>query len=192
MNSRSTLIYLALLFLVLAGTFTMAFHETPAPPIVTERNGAALPTLAGTWTGTWQDTIFNVGGAMSFVIEEDTRGFTATGTIDFTEINFGQGEMTGTATGSAVGDLLRFDFVANEVGTGEGTINGQAASGSGTVVGGPMDFGDYTFTGTATDQVIWGSFDFTSEGSGAGKAMLFNTTPTAPTSMSALKASYNE
>ncbi len=187
MRHRSLLVYFALLSLILIALFATAFSGAPAPPAHGERNAAVLPDLVGTWTGTWRDTIFEVGGAMTFIISENAGIWHADGSIDLTEIGFGQGVMPGTADGASSGDALTFSFAATDVGTGGGSLISQSATGSGVIVA-PMSFGNYTFEGTATDAVIWGTFDFPT--GGAGKAMLWNTTPTEETSMSAIKAHY--
>jgi hypothetical protein len=187
MRQRSLIIYFTLLLVMLAALSATAFRGAPQAPAPGERDGAVLADLAGSWTGTWEDTLYFVGGAITFEIAVDGAAYTATGTIDLSEVGYGLGVQTGTATGDAVGEVITFEFTGDQVGSGVGSINGATASGEGTVTS-PMNFGGFGFDGTIADGVLWGTFEY--DAGGAGKAMLWNTTPTAETSVSAVKANY--
>lgn len=149
-------------------------------------SGAAeLPSLAGDWLGSWQDTIYSVGGELDMTFEVAGSQYDATGVIDLRSL--GLGDEPGTLTGQANGDLLTFDFQAATVGTGSGTLNGDAGQGTGTVTA-PLNFGDFTFIGTATDSQIDGTFDFTSPSGGAGVVHLTKTVSVQDRTWGAIKA----
>jgi hypothetical protein len=126
---------------------------------------AALPAVAGKWTGMWNDTRYNVSGALTgdFTITGTT--FNGMGTIDLSQI--GLGTETGTASGTIVDNALMFTFSSDKVGNGSTMLKGQSASGSGTVTG-TLAFGAFTFSGTATDTEINGTFQFASATGGKG------------------------
>jgi len=162
------LIGLAALAAVLAGRPA----PTGARPVLTADKAA--PDLAGSWKGTWEDTRYGVSGEVTMDITAVAGGYEATGTIDLTEIDPLVGVRSGTATGTLEGDVLTFSFSADMVGNGSGTLNGAAGDGTGTVTS-PLSFGDFTFTGTAAEGEISGTFDFTSPTGGEGVVSL---TPT--------------
>jgi hypothetical protein len=132
--------------------------------------GDPLPSLVGMWAGTWQDTVYTVGGTFSFVIVGGPGdSLQATGEIDLSDL--GIGLQNGTAAGLVTGNTLDFEFTAASVGTGTGSVAGVAGQGSGTVTA-PLSFGDFTFTGSIGNGEISGTFDFTSPTGGAGTASL--------------------
>lgn len=190
MNARrASLVYLLLLALLSVLLATSAYGPTPRPAPPGDRDGAVLPDLAGTWIGTWQDTIYFVGGDLSFEITSTPGGYTAVGSIDLSVL--GAGVQEGTAAGTVAGNQLDFTFNADGIGDGMGSLVDNAATGSGTTDTPPVSFGDFTFAGTANGQAIWGSFDFTAPTGGAGKALLYPSTSTRETSLSAVKAHYD-
>ncbi len=74
-----------------------------------------LPSLAGSWSGTWMDTRYNVSGAITAVLQQNGTNFTATGTIDLTAL--GLGPWNGTAMGTISGNTVTFTFTSASVGT---------------------------------------------------------------------------
>jgi hypothetical protein len=183
---RRALSYLVLLSLALAALFVSGFQTSPDRPAMA-RGGAVLPDLAGVWTGTWEDTLYFVGGDLSFEITATEGGYLATGEIDLGAL--GLGTRSGEADGLINGNQLDFGFTADQVGEGAGILTDESASGSGNVTS-PLDFGNFSFTGMATEIGIWGTFDFTAPTGGAGKAHLTRTTATEASSLSAVKAHY--
>ena len=154
--------------------------------------GDPLPDLVGTWSGTWSDTVFAVGGAMTMDITQNGNMLSGTGTIDLTSIGFfGIGVMSGSATGTIAGNTLTFSFSADSVGMGTGTVTGGSGSGSGNVTA-PMNFGAFLISGTATSTTMQGIFDFTNPGAGGGTAMLTKTSPVEPQTWSQIKAAHRE
>jgi hypothetical protein len=130
---------------------------------------APLPSLLGTWTGTWEDTRYNVSGSLSFTITQNGPNLLADGIIGLASL--GLGNETGTATGIISGNKLSFNFNSSTVGSGSGTITGNKAQGSGSVTG-LLNFGDFNFSGTVTDNELGGTFEFTSPTGGWGVASL--------------------
>ena len=124
-----------------------------------------LPALSGTWSGTWVDTRYNVSGAITAVLTQNGTTFSGTGTIDLTAL--GIGIQSGTASGTISGNNITFTFNAAGVGSGTGSLTGTGGSGSG-VVAGALNFGAFNFTGTASDILISGTFNFTSPTGGNG------------------------
>ena len=149
--------------------------------------GGTLPELAGDWVGTWQDTVYSVSGSVSMTVTTNGSQFDATGVIDMSP--FGMGDVSGTATGQSSGDVLTFDFSAALVGNGSGTLNGSDGEGTGTVTS-PLDFGAFTFEGSASDAGIDGAFDFTSPTGGAGVVELTKSVSVQYQSWGALKADF--
>lgn len=186
---RRALAYFALLAFALAALFASGLRPPITPPALASSDAAlpAVPDLAGTWIGTWQDTIYAVGGDLSFEITPVEGGYTATGEIDLGEL--GLGTRTGEADGLLTRNQLVFGFNADQVGEGAGIITDESATGSGNVTA-PLNFGIFSFTGTATDVGIWGTFDFLAAEGGAGKAHLTRTTATESNSVSAIKSRY--
>jgi hypothetical protein len=125
--------------------------------------------LVGTWTGTWTDTVFNVEGTLSATMAMSGSDVEATGVIGLQAL--GLGDEQGVATGMIDGDTLTFTFEAASVGDGEGTFSGGIGSGLGSVMG-VLNFGDFTFEGTANETTIDGTFEFTSPSGGSGVATL--------------------
>jgi hypothetical protein len=125
--------------------------------------------LIGTWTGTWTDTRFNVSGSLSATMAMNGNAVEATGTIGLQSL--GLGDEPGTATGTVDGNAISFTFNADTVGSGEGSVAGTTGSGMGSVLG-ALNFGDFTFEGTAEGTTIDGTFDFTSPTGGNGVATL--------------------
>lgn len=186
---RRALAYFALLALGLAALVAGGF-EPPVPPPAQARGGTALPVvpdLAGTWIGSWQDTIYAVGGDLSFEITAVEGGYVATGEIDLGAL--GLGTRSGSADGLINGNQFVFGFTADQVGEGAGIFTDGSASGSGNVTP-PLNFGIFSFEGTANEIGIWGTFDFLAAEGGAGKAQLTRTTATEASSLSAIKSRY--
>jgi hypothetical protein len=140
---------------------------TPTEPVVVTESEFAF--LVGTWTGTWTDTVFDVEGTLSATMTMSGTDVDATGVIGLQALGLGDEE--GVATGTISGDTLTFTFEATSVGTGEGTFSGGVGSGMGSVMG-MLDFGDFTFEGTATETTIDGTFQFTAPSGGSGVATL--------------------
>jgi len=130
---------------------------------------ATFAFLQGDWSGTWHDTIYDVSGAAHASFDVTCAGVTATGTINLSEIGFGLSEESGSGTGTVSGQTLSFNFSAATVGEGTGMLSAadDTGSGSGTVTG-VLNFGAFTFTGSATSTTISGTFDFTSPTGGEG------------------------
>jgi hypothetical protein len=184
-------VYLAAV-LAVAGALAMSEPHDDSPTYVDALPAATdtLPDLAGTWAGTWQDTVFMVSGDLSWVITQDGLDISASGTIDLTVLGMEaeSGTATGTITSRSVGNTLDFTFEAATVGNGSGTITGGTASGTGTVIP-PLGFGDFTFDGTVTGETMRGTFVFTTA-AGAGKAILTKQSAIEPGSWGELKARY--
>lgn len=131
---------------------------------------APFSSLAGTWVGTWNDRLYNVSGTLSATFAVNGSTVTATGVIGLQV--FGLANEVGTGTGTVAGQTLNFVFTSSTVGSGNGTLStGGAGSGSGTVTA-PLSFGAFTFAGTVTGTTISGTFTFTSPTGGAGVASL--------------------
>lgn len=129
------------------------------------KKSATPPSFAGNWSGTWVDTRYNVSGNISAVLTQDTATISGTGIIDLSAL--GLGNQTGTASGTIAGDTITFSFNAANVGSGSGTLVGNNGSGVGTIVA-PLNFGAFTFSGTASETLISGTFNFTSPTGGHG------------------------
>ncbi|MEZ5065987.1 MAG: hypothetical protein R3B81_14735 [bacterium] len=158
-----------------------------AEPIAPAARGT-LPDLTGMWEGAWADTVFFVGGTLSFDITQNGNLVTGTGTIGLQAL--GLGERTGTASGTISGSTMTFSFSADSVGMGNGTLNGGTGSGTGNVTA-PLNFGNFTFDGVATDVSIAGTFGFTNPGSGGGTGALTKTSAVEDRSWSGIKAAYH-
>ena len=192
MQSRALLsVYLVVVFLVAAG---IAHHHgvpnsvSPATAGTVVRVGP-VPDLMGSWQGTWSDTVYSVNGAMTLQISLSGNDYTATGTIDVSQIDPSLGTLSGSASGTLNGDLLDFTFSCTDLGNGTGSFDGGDASGSGSVTA-PLNFGAFTFTGTATDTEINGTFDFTSPTGGAGIAQLSKGVPVSNDGWGEIKSLY--
>jgi len=130
--------------------------------------------LAGTWSGTWKDTRYNVSGTLQATFTVTGASVSATGVIGLQSL--GLGNENGSGSGTVSGDTLSFTFSAATVGTGKGTLklSGAASSsgnGDGSVTG-TLNFGGFTFAGTANGTTISGTFQFTSATGGNGVADL--------------------
>lgn len=133
---------------------------------------AQVAFLEGHWTGTWEDTIYNVSGAVEATFSIVGAELQASGLIDLTEISGALGEQAGTGVGVLCGETLYFTFEAEMVGSGTGTLTAAGVGdGSGSVTA-PLSFGAFTFTGTTTTTTITGTFDFTSKTGGEGNVTL--------------------
>ena len=197
MSKRSIwpLVYMAGLLLVVGALgFSGPHGSSEARGEVILAAADTIPDLVGTWVGTWEDTIYVwASGAMTWQISRDGSDLTASGTIDFS--SFGMGLLPGTAEGSITSafadNTLEFTFQAVGIGSGAGTVTGSSGSGTGTVIP-PLDFGDFTFEGTVGEDVISGTFDFTSPTGGAGRASLTRQVATEPSTWGDIKALYRD
>lgn len=179
---------------LLATATAVALLAPPPPAPIAGHAGTASPTstvpdLTGDWTGGWEDTTFNVSGDMSLSIVQDGNDFIGSGTIDLTNIGVpGVGVQSGQAVGTLGGNTLSFEFDAIDVGSGTGSFVSGSASGTGNVTS-PLNFGPFTFAGTATDELMEGTFNFTNPGGGQGVATLQKTSvSTDEQSIGTLKA----
>lgn len=162
MKKRTVVGYLACVF---AGAGLLAYLGCGgSSPGSTGCTTCPLPSLAGSWAGTWTDTRYNVTGPITATLQQTATSFSSTGTIDLTSL--GLGSQNGTATGTISGNALVFTFTSGAVGSGSGTLTGTAGSGTGNVTA--MNFGGFTFTGTVSDTIIDGTFNFTSPTGGRG------------------------
>lgn len=202
MNTRYPFLYFAFLIAVAMGLSQTSLDKSLSPAPITPAlaaEPAELPLLEGTWQGSWTDTLYNVTGSMTIEIAVDGSDYSATGTIDVSEINAGLGTLNGTGSGSSDGVTLSGTFDCANLGSGTATIGGAfkignkvqaVGSGSGSV-GAPLLFGPFVFSGTVAEGVIWGTFDFTNPGGGEGRAVLTNEAlPTTQTTWGALKAKH--
>jgi len=202
MRTRYSLIYFLLLLAVGFALSLTTTQETPVPLAVTPAlaaEPAEIPILEGTWRGSWTDTLYNVTGSMTIEITVDGSNYSATGTIDVSEIDAGLGTLSGSASGTYDGATLNGTFDCANLGSGIATIAGSfkaggkvqaGASGSGSV-GAPLFFGPFLFTGIVSDGVMWGVFDFINPGGGEGTAVLTNEAlPTDERTWGDLKAEY--
>ncbi len=151
-----------------AGNTTLGF-SSPGLAGVTSGTIAiappALPSLAGTWAGSWTDLRYGVTGTITNVIlTQSATAFGGTGTIDLTQLSLGT--QSGTATGTISGSTVTFNFTAAGIGSGSGTLAGNAGTGTGNITA--LNFGAFTFTGTASSTQITGTFQFTSPTGGNG------------------------
>lgn len=143
--------------------------------------GTPFGFLEGHWSGTWEDTIYEVSGAVEATFSIVCGQVVAAGVIDLSDL--GLGSQSGTGIGTVAGDTLSFTFEAAMVGGGSGTLTLAGAaggaqigasgtgSGSGSVTA-PLSFGPFTFSGSVTATTITGTFDFTNPGGGEGDVSL--------------------
>lgn len=177
--------------LVVAAAFALTGQGDASRAISRSSPSAAdsIPDIVGTWTGTWQDTVFpDASGDLAWEITQNGSFFSASGSIDLSY--FGLGSVQGTATGSITRELLVFSFEAPTVGSGSGSITDDLVSGAGAVLMPPI--GSFTFEGTLTDDTINAGFNFTNPGSGAGTAILTKETPVEPASWGQVKSRFRE
>jgi hypothetical protein len=193
-TDRNLLGYLALLFLGAAGlAVTGARPAGPTSGSPSFSSAAALPALDGQWSGAWIDTVFFVTGPMLWDITVSGPAFSATGTCDLTGVGLGAAEpftASGTITGSMLTFTFQFDPGSLLTSTGTGSVNDVGpnnTTGAG-FVGAPLNFGSYTFTMTATDNVMSGTFGY--GGGGAGTITMAKGTPVEATSWADIKAAY--
>jgi hypothetical protein len=168
MSKQTTLLAFASLaggLALLLSCSTIGSIPSPGASSAPTTSSSALPSVAGNWTGTWNDTRYSKSGALAATFNVSGTNVTATGSIDLTSL--GLGNQTGTASGSISGNSITLNFSSNAVGNGTATLNGGNGSGSGTVTG-SLNYGAFTFTGTATDSAINGTFQFTSATGGHG------------------------
>jgi hypothetical protein len=194
-SDRNLLGYLAFLFLGAAGlAVTGARPAGPSPGSPSLSSAAALPALDGTWSGAWVDTVFFVTGPMVWNITVNGAAFSATGTCDLTGVGLGAAEPF-TASGTITGSMLTFTFQFGPgsllTSTGTGSVNdiGPDNTTAAGFVGAPLNFGSYTVTMTATDQVMAGTFSY-GGGGGAGTITMAKGTPVEATSWADIKAAY--
>lgn len=200
MNKRHSLFYLGGLFAVATlAALLMGPNASIEPRAAHADARGALPDIAGTWNGTWADTVFFVSGALSIDIQVDGDSYTATGTIDVSQINPLLGVLKGSGSGTATGSVLTGTFSATDLGTGQGMLSTSAsgrgvASGSGTgTVTAPLDFGPFTFAGDVVGDIMVGSFEFTNPGAGKGVAALSRqTTPVETSTWSRVKDRFGD
>ena len=134
------------------------------------QDNSAFVFLAGNWAGTWTDTRYNVSGTLQATFTVNGTTVNATGVIGLASL--GLGNEPGTGTGTISGQALNFTFTAATVGSGSGVLaGGGQGTGSGTVAG-VLNFGPFTFSGTAAKTTISGTFQFTSPTGGNGVASL--------------------
>ena len=168
-SNRIVVFYLVTLFLVaaiLAGSGSQEVAQTSPRFTTLPTASVGLADVLGTWTGTWTDTVFNVGGSLDFEITEDAGTYNATGDIGLQVL--GLGIESGTATGVVAGNTLSFSFESGTVGNGGGSlIDTGDATGLGSVTA-PLNFGTFSFVGTLTSTQMTGSFEFITPGSGKG------------------------
>ncbi len=184
-------IYTVALFVLALGLSTgSTSHLQPLPArAITVVGPSVLPDLSGNWQGTWSDTRYGVSGAMSLAIAISGSDYTATGTIDISQIDPLLGQISGTASGTIVGNTMTFSFSATDLGTGTGTFTDGAVSGSGTVSA-PLSFGDFEFSGTVTAGQMNGTFNFLAPTGGNGVATLSRTVANEDVNWGEFKADY--
>ncbi len=180
---------------VIAGALAVS-GQADGPPRQTEvvaASGERLPDLAGSWTGTWEDTIYPFSGGLAWEIVIDGQDMTGSGTIDLSSLGLGvmPGTAEGTITVPPARTTLDFTFTAASLGSGSGSITDNTAIGSGTVIA-PLGFGDFTFQANVTNERMRGTFDFTSPGGGAGKVLMTKETPVDDSSWGVVKGRYRD
>ena len=167
-NASGVATYTDLGLIGAGGTVTLNFSAVGFPTVSSSAvaiTALPLPSLAGTWSGTWVDTRYGVSGTITNVVLTQTATtFGGTGTIDLSSL--GLGSQNGTATGTISGNTVTFNFTAAGIGSGSGILNTTVASGSGSITA--LNFGSFGFTGTASSTQITGTFQFTSPTGGNG------------------------
>lgn len=200
MTQRSRWPAIYVLTLLAAATCLAAWGPTGGTPAQAEPPAPTadrLPDIAGSWVGTWKDTIFmnpepgEDEYIMTWEITQVRDGYCANGIIDFTYFAMGfiPGSAAGTVTGTFRADTLHFTFEGPGIGNGAGTVTGGVGIGAGTV-GLPLDFGAFTFQGTVTETLIRGTFDFTTGGS--GWARMGKVSPVERASWGAIKSRFRD
>jgi len=149
-----------------------------------------IPDITGTWEGTWEDTIYQATGSMSWTIVQEGSEMFGMGTIDVTQA--GGGVHEGLGSGAIImrdRQTLTFTFEGDMLGEGTGVLSGTACTGGGTV-GSPLNYGAFTYHGAITETNAEGRFFFTPPSGGAGRVLMTNTTPVEPTTWGDIKAGY--
>ena len=109
-----------------------------------------LHVLVGTWSGTWEDTVYDLSGNLNATITQDGAVLSGSGTIALASLGFA-GITTelvtlgGAISGSNV--LFLFDAPAPTVSSGNGLITNLTMTGTGDV-GGAINYGAFTLIGT--------------------------------------------
>jgi hypothetical protein len=158
------------LVLLTAGLVACSESEDGSPMNPGGITSSQFQFLEGTWTGTWTDTRYNVSGTLQATFVADGNTVTATGVIGLASI--GLGNETGTATGTVSGNTVTFTFASSTVGTGSGTLSADGTGGGTGAVTGALNFGAFTYSGSASGAGISGTFEFTSPTGGNGIASL--------------------
>lgn len=173
---RYLILYLSTLFVVAAlmASSTSSRATRSGTQLARTSDNADLADLLGSWSGTWNDTIYSVGGSLSFDITADAGVYHATGDIGLETL--GLGVESGTASGNEQLGALVFSFSSATVGSGDGSINALTGitTGSGSVIA-AIGFGAFVFQGSVSGDIMSGLFDFTSPTGGAGVAILTRT-----------------
>jgi len=125
--------------------------------------------LVGVWSGTWDDTRFNVSGPVDITITQDGDTFTVTGTLGLDPFGLVAQTITGSAT--LVGDTVTFRADSENIGGITGTVSGGRMSGEGESTG-TLGFGTVTYNGSASGSRIRVDFGFTRAGAGVGVVTL--------------------
>jgi len=161
------------------------------PALQTRSTGAPVPDLTGDWSGRWTDTRFSVTDSVSFSIVVNGPDVSGTGTLGLMNA-FGLPDEAGTITGTITGDQLSFTFTTNTA-TGGGTIINTALNDGVGSIGGLLNFGGYTFTGTVSDVSMTWDFVFDDPSGGFGTVALTQpTTPVEESTWGRVKSQYAE
>ena len=131
-------------------------------------DSSVLAFLAAAWTGTWNDTRWNVNDTLAVTVSQDGVSFSGSGPIGLGA--FGMSDATLTLTGTESNGTVSFTGTSS-IGTISGTITNGSISGSGTVTG-SLQFGAFTYSGTVSATSISITFDFTSSDGGRGTVTL--------------------
>ncbi len=188
-------LFIAALFLIATAATLLAPDAGPRGVCVASAvpDGRTLPNILGTWTGTWEDTVYQwASGPMTWTITLDQSDYWGSGSIDLSVLGFGLGDQEGGASGSLTREdrqSLSFSYYADLVGGGDAVLTGTSCAGSG-VVNAPLDFGYFTFSGTITDTAAIGRFFFASPTGGAGRVTMTKDTPVESTTWGSIKAGY--
>jgi hypothetical protein len=191
-NPKASLTYLSLLILVaLALGAARAPHHETRPVSTPHSSSAVVPDLAGSWTGGWEDTVFNVVSPATFILGMSSDSLTGSGTMDLTGVGLGSAEpftIAGSISGNTITFHLEFTMASTLTSTADGTLTDTVLGGMGHV-GTPLNFGDYTFSGTAVSSAIFSQFSY-GPGQGAGYFAAAKTTAVEPESWARTKARY--
>lgn len=199
-NPRAMFMYLGLLLLIglCLGAAGGPKQRPTSMPTRVASAGGTLPDLVGTWAGAWVDTVFSVTGPMSMTIDVNGDVVSATGTMNLLMVSLGFAEpfsLDGSITGGDLAFSYQFTPASALTSTGSGTLSATALLGgsadlAGTgSVGAPLNYGGYSFTGTAIEGAITGTFEY-GAGTGAGPFGLARTSAVAPESWGGIKNRY--